>query len=383
VFLFLFWFYILFFYNYSIKLLTYYNNMTFIAKEVPTWDIDGVNKVFTLLNTPDYIDDIFIDGAIYTSFSISWTQITLTDAPTLSIFVDYTLASTTVQEDTTITWGVVKSQILTNLWQTSDSTNFSNNVLDAAMNSLVSDIYRGRVQSVLDKEKYRAWKLWFIDWFTKFRYIPSTKLTAELNLWDTIAEMNTTNLLTAWVVNIGWDVITYTSKTDTQIEGVTWQTIKHLITDVVLPLYKMPTEMDKPTKVEFVVKNTDNKKLPLPLDNTDLYRKYYQMTRVWNDIYLKVIWLETDQIVEVDYIKRHTNVTDNNTLFPITDQYWLSVVANIVSWTLGLWYKLPDSKEQLSIWYTNLQSMFQYFTNEENVIKQSIKPQSYWYRSIR
>ena len=63
--------------------------MAVIRKEVPTWTIDGVNKVFTLLNTPKYIDDIFMDWAIYTTYSLVGKVITLIDAPETSIYVDY------------------------------------------------------------------------------------------------------------------------------------------------------------------------------------------------------------------------------------------------------------------------------------------------------
>lgn len=42
----------------------------FIGKEVPLGTINSVNTVFTLANKPLYVDDLWIDGAIYTSFSI-------------------------------------------------------------------------------------------------------------------------------------------------------------------------------------------------------------------------------------------------------------------------------------------------------------------------
>lgn len=64
--------------------------MAFIPKEIPVWAIDGVNKIFTLSKNIDQLDDVFVDWAIYTDISITWgNQITLSDAPTVSIFVDY------------------------------------------------------------------------------------------------------------------------------------------------------------------------------------------------------------------------------------------------------------------------------------------------------
>lgn len=44
--------------------------MVEIKKEIPTGTIDGANKSFVLANAPYQIDDVFMDGAIYTTFAI-------------------------------------------------------------------------------------------------------------------------------------------------------------------------------------------------------------------------------------------------------------------------------------------------------------------------
>jgi len=64
--------------------------MAFYSKEVPSGTIDGANKTFTLANTIFQIDDIWVDGAIYeTAPATSGNTVTLDDAPTASISVDY------------------------------------------------------------------------------------------------------------------------------------------------------------------------------------------------------------------------------------------------------------------------------------------------------
>lgn len=63
----------------------------FYPKEVPSGTVDGANKTFELANVINTIDDVFVDGNIYLG-SITKTgekQITLADAPTLTIYVDY------------------------------------------------------------------------------------------------------------------------------------------------------------------------------------------------------------------------------------------------------------------------------------------------------
>jgi len=62
----------------------------FISKEIPTGVINGSNTVFTLAYTPYQVDDIWIDGGIYEgSVSVAGNQLTLGDAPSFTIYVDY------------------------------------------------------------------------------------------------------------------------------------------------------------------------------------------------------------------------------------------------------------------------------------------------------
>lgn len=64
---------------------------TYIFSEVPTWAVDGVNKTFTVVNTIDTIEEIYIAGVPYRHFSFFGTTITLVDAPLtgFDISVDY------------------------------------------------------------------------------------------------------------------------------------------------------------------------------------------------------------------------------------------------------------------------------------------------------
>jgi len=63
--------------------------MAFISKETPSGLINGVNTTFTLANTAYQIDDIWVDGAIYETYTLSGNTLTLSNAPTISILVDY------------------------------------------------------------------------------------------------------------------------------------------------------------------------------------------------------------------------------------------------------------------------------------------------------
>lgn len=64
--------------------------MAYFSKEVPAGVVDGVNKVYTLANGVQQIDDVFVDGAIYLGvITVVGAVITLADAPTATIYVDY------------------------------------------------------------------------------------------------------------------------------------------------------------------------------------------------------------------------------------------------------------------------------------------------------
>lgn len=63
--------------------------MAHIIKETPSGIIDGENKIFTFSYEIKIFDDLWLDWAIYSDFSIDWKNIILADAPKSSIFWDY------------------------------------------------------------------------------------------------------------------------------------------------------------------------------------------------------------------------------------------------------------------------------------------------------
>lgn len=86
----------------------------YIFWETPSWAINWVNKVFTLTNTIDKIEEIYIWGASYRSFSYTWNTITLTDAPTVATWapiVDYWIVTTT-----TISWDITYGNIIDDVY---------------------------------------------------------------------------------------------------------------------------------------------------------------------------------------------------------------------------------------------------------------------------
>lgn len=89
--------------------------MAYISKEIPAGVINGVNKIFTLLDAPSIVYNIFMDGVVYTTFSVTGNQITLDDAPVASIFVDYQTGGGSIVVPSQTTLADVKNEVYINL----------------------------------------------------------------------------------------------------------------------------------------------------------------------------------------------------------------------------------------------------------------------------
>jgi len=355
--------------------------MASIRKETPTWTINWVNKVFTLLNTPDFIDDIFFDWAIYTTFTIVGKILTLVDAPTVSLFVDYESTTDEVVIDSTVTFWDIKNKVWNLLGQKSTSTNFSDGIVWSKINSVARRVLKGRVKNLLDKNQiFRAGKLWFTEGKLNVRIQDWGKLNTELEVWDIVALMDTTNVLTSWFVEIWGDIISYSGKIITELQGTLWQTVTHLVAERVNQLYEMPTAMDKPSEVFKIV---DWRRFDIPLRNDNNQSCYYEVLRSWTQILLKIAWLDQDDLVEVNYQSKFTNMWVNTDINPLPEDYWEEVLGYIAAWELAFGKKLPVNQEILIMGYWNLQNMYQDYTNTTQVIKQSIRPQHYKFRTLR
>lgn len=358
--------------------------MTFIGKEVPTWVINGVNTVYTLLNTPDYIDDLWMDGAIYTDYVLVWNVVTLVDPPTVSIFLDYYTGPTETPVVSSVTLGDIKATAWGLLGQTSKSTTFSDSVLNYKINHIISELCKGRYVSlasginwVSQWKTYRCGKIWFIEWNMAVRKVASSALTVDYSIWDTTLTCETTNLLAAGYVEIGGEIFTYTSKSATQLLWVSWGTIEHLETESVVQLYDTPSDFSKPSTVDLIITGTDIKTVPIPLREADSSYLYYQIFRLGAKQLFKIIWVEADDLVKIKYTKVVTNMTADTDLCILPENYGITVVAYIVAGELGMEHGMPNSLTHNSMGCAKLGVMFGDFGNTETITKQSLRPTSY------
>ena len=351
---------------------------TNIKKEIPTWLINGINKVYTLLNVPSQIDDVFMDWVIYTDFTIVWNVLTLVDAPSLSLFVDYTTADSSIIISTDITFWDIKDKVWNLLWQKSTSTTFNTNIVWDVINNISRQVLRWRVKSLLNPNQiFRAWKLWFIDWKINLRFKQWAALSAPLEVWDITASMDTTYMLGNGYCEIGWDTIKYTGSTPTSLTWVIWQTVEHLWSELVVQLYEVPIDFEKPEEMWLINRNNTVYKQEIHFDDTNTKLVYYDIVRYWTKQLVKIVWLRNNDLVELHYTKKYSDMGADTDVNPLPDDYGITVLAYLVAWQFAYEKSLPNSQPILNIAYENLQNFYQFNTNTKNIIKQTIKPISY------
>ena len=346
--------------------------MAFIPKEVPSWVIDWVNKIFTLLNDVNYIDDIWYDGSITTNFTRVWKIITLSFAPQSSIFVDYVtwVVPVIVNDDCNLL--DIKTKVWALLWANSSSINFSDDIVTQEINMRAREIWKGRVINKLNPQQIiRAWFLYFKDKEFVTRIQAWWTINTEVTVWDSNIYMNTNNLLWAGYIELWGDIIKYTWKTDTEISWVSGLTINHLIWERAVQLYNSPLTMEKPSELSLI------RWWKTILDL--VYGEHYEIVRLWEVQLFKFYWLSHNDLVKIKYVIKYTLMSDDIDTCIFPEDYWVSVLAYIVAWCLGYDKGIPNSQQILNSWYTSLRSMYWNIWNEVNIVKQSISTNS-WIR---
>jgi hypothetical protein len=357
--------------------------MTYVSKEIPSGAIDGSNKVFIWLNTPSQFDDLWVDGAIYTQYSLLGNVMTLVDAPTLSIFGDYSYGPAEITAASSTTLGEIKAKVWSLLGQRSTSGSFSDAIVTDEVNSQIRHVLRGRVTSMLDPRRiYRCGKIWFSEGSAAIRIQSGSVLGADFNIGDTTMTCDTTFLLPAGYVLVGGEIFKYTGVSSTQLLGVTGGTIKHLATEKVAQLYEIPADCEKINDdgVLLLSNSYGQAETPINRDDSGLSSRYYQVIRLNTSptkTLIKLFGFDNNDIVTVKYTKRFDNLTENTDVCPLPDDYGTTVIAPIVAGVLGYAKLMVNSPNALTIAYTNLQNMYQDFTNQTVITKQSIKAVPY------
>lgn len=342
-----------------------------IRKEIPTWLINWVNKIYTLANTPAFIDDVFRDWAIYTDFVLTWNIITLVDAPTTTLYIDYTTWITNSNITSSVSLWDIKSKVWNLLWQKPTSVNFSNDIVKNEINTVAIDILRGNITNKLNQLNIKWVSLPFNETYNQFEVKASWMLSEELLMWDTTVLAWVSGMLSAWYCLIWWDIIQYTSRTDTQLNGLSGITINHKLWDKISQLYVLPTNLDNIIKVEQVFA-------------WYTWTQYKEIGQEWlvsykliNNRYLLINWIMEATQIKVSYKIKYTNLSLDSDICVLPDNYGLSVIAYIVAWNLAYDKWIPTAERLLNSWYMSLKNFYQYYNTEVKPRNTKLMPKPY------
>lgn len=75
-------------------------------------------------------------------------------------------------------------------------------------------------------------------------------------------------------------------------------------------------------------------------------------------------------------------MSEDTDVCQIPDHYGISAIAAMVAGEMGIVRGIPNSQQILLSGYSALREAYQFFTNATNVVKQTIKAQSYKYASV-
>ena len=150
-----------------------------------------------------------------------------------------------------------------------------------------------------------------------------------------------------------------------------------------MQLYTMPSNFEKVITVVKVFWQNWLKELEIPYDPTETYQFYYNVYKVWDKTLLKIGGLNYLDQIQVKYTKKYYDLTNDTDLCILPNYYGTKVIAPLVAWEYAYQKWLPTYQAILLSWYTNLQNMYQFFTNTITIIQQSIKPKAYWFSSIK
>lgn len=208
--------------------------MSFISKEVPTGTINSVNKTFTLANDIFQIDDIWIDGAIYSgTTTTSGAVITLTDAPTATLTIDYwsddpvlSLSSVSLLQIKQDFYDIVGEQTTSTVYPSSDS---GGDYVENLAN---------RVQDTICREN----KWWFLKAKFLFKSAINTTLDGDVDTADTEIDLtDATDYPTSGAIWVNEDIITYTGLSTNQLTGVQGIDLDHDDGEDIEILYNVPS----------------------------------------------------------------------------------------------------------------------------------------------
>ena len=228
----------------------------------------------------------------------------------------------------------------------------------------------------------RSGDLWFRDGIFGIRSKAGSELVSDFAVGDVEISCDTSRMLPAGYAQIGGETFHYSSVSATKLLGVTGGTVPHLAGEKVVQLYSVPANFDRANSVWITAPGQYGRKVPVPLDQSETYATYYSVIRYGTLQLLKISGVPTDSVLNCSYSVKINPMSEDSDVCPIPDGYGISVISPLVAGEMAFVRGMPNGAQILTSAYSSLRNMYQFFTNATNVVKQSIKPQSYKFASV-
>lgn len=217
--------------------------MALIENEIPSGSIDGVNKVFNVAYTIFQIDSVWVDGEIVfnTAYTYLDKTITLDEAPTVDIYIDYfdSLVLPPAQTPTyaqEFTVNEYKTALMNEFGLDEDNDNEGTSA--ESILGYIDDANREFIQ-------HRAWSF-RLKHRTEFK-MPGTKVAIAFGSTSTqIILDDTSNFASTGTVFIDGDIIPYSNNnTGTNTLTVSDVDRDHDVGELVWYLHPVPADYNK------------------------------------------------------------------------------------------------------------------------------------------
>jgi hypothetical protein len=281
----------------------------------------------------------------------------------------------------------------------SGASNYPLETVKSTINKLVSRVVNGKVASLIEFDRagnpkmYTAGDLPFREKRKLYTPIQTGNLTADIDSSSTEVPFDATNFDSTGAIYVGGEIITYTSKTTTEVLGISTPQITHYSGTVVYPLYPLPTDISKPYTFFWIDQGGNKINIP-PQDNRqdDQHYNYFSiMTDNNGNDYLLMRGQPnqyiSDQTLLLIYYAKAEDMVNNEDICIIPDTYTDFIPPLVAGQLSRDQDETETAKGQILKGERGLNEMYQYYNEQTKVNKNKVrlKPANfnaiiwYWY----
>lgn len=279
---------------------------TYIYNETPSWDINWINKVFTVINDIERIEELYIWWVAYRDLTFNLNTITLNDAPPIgaTISVDY---FQTNLDPITPNWDVTLGQIIDDVYEKIWEDRLNNRIYPESQVKLNINAGIKRIKNL------RTYK----DRILSYSFNNSKTLTAKgySATWVTIWEYD--NVPSNWVALLDSGAIfSYNTYVEWKLNWTVW--FEYKSGSKVSLWYKIPNGVKKVSEVLYNWVALEYKDIREFTVNTLQYTVYSDIS---GDRYIILPYVN-NWVITVKYIPNYNTFSADEDIVPIEYEYF-------------------------------------------------------------